>query len=565
MLAEETKGSTLASREFIGALQHLPLAKALHLALQVDADGLSDPLHGVILKAQQELLKAGLPPTSPHFAQVMPKHLVDQAARLAASLYAECLAPHQAEDMMRLLVDSSQREEARQEARELANLNGCTPSELQLRLTESIEKFIGLRARVARLHRAHLDDEAFWEARESLSRIRQFARNRRVGPWALFGVALARISALIPPFVQMPPLIGDYGSLNMMVAIVAASGMGKGAAEAAGRQLIPNVPSVSAGSGEGLVRHFGRRTKTTDGWVLTRTADSVYLSVPEVDTLRALRAREGSTLIGILRSAWIGEQIGFGYADDEKRIEIPPHSYRVSAVIGVQPDRADWLLKDAAGGTPQRLLWMPVDDSNAPEARPDLPHFEFTLPRWPMSDMAGRVMLEVCDTAVQASDSDGLSKLRGTWTGAALDSHSNFNRLKVAAHLAVLDGRVYVDDDDWQLSELVMRKSSMTRDEVLTQLALTKRAESREQGLQRADAMKVTQEAVADRSVDRVAEVIVRGVKKHAGHDGKGCTQNCLKPMVASRDRHFAPDALESAISAGSVIFREGRWFPKGM
>ncbi|MFD0926558.1 bifunctional DNA primase/polymerase [Williamsia deligens] len=83
-----------------------------------------------------------------------------------------------------------------------------------------------------------VDEEAFWTARPELEQLRVFARSRRVGPWAMFGVVLARALATVPPSVVLPPLRGGHGSLNFFAAIVAPSGKGKGTAEAAAEEAL---------------------------------------------------------------------------------------------------------------------------------------------------------------------------------------------------------------------------------------------------------------------------------------------------------------------------------------
>ena len=61
--------------------------------------------------------------------------------------------------------------------------------------------------------------------------MRTFARARRVGPWAMFGVcaAIGRFSEC-RQYVVLPPLVGDVASLNMFVALVGRSGSIKSAA-----------------------------------------------------------------------------------------------------------------------------------------------------------------------------------------------------------------------------------------------------------------------------------------------------------------------------------------------
>jgi hypothetical protein len=74
-----------------------------------------------------------------------------------------------------------------------------------------------------------LDD--FWEAREVLRHIRDFARARRVGPWALLGCVLVRVVAATITKIVIPTLTGGQVSLNLYAGIVAFTGGGKGTAD----------------------------------------------------------------------------------------------------------------------------------------------------------------------------------------------------------------------------------------------------------------------------------------------------------------------------------------------
>ncbi len=60
--------------------------------------------------------------------------------------------------------------------------------------------------------------------------------------------------------------------------------------------------------------------------------------------------------------------VTFGYADRNKAIVVDEHSYRLVAVVGVQPGRAKTLLGDVDAGTPQRYLWLPSLAPGTPEA-----------------------------------------------------------------------------------------------------------------------------------------------------------------------------------------------------
>jgi hypothetical protein len=67
---------------------------------------------------------------------------------------------------------------------------------------------------------AGADHAEFWELTDTLRHTRDFARARRVSPWAMLGVALARVVATVPPSVQIPPLVGGRASLNLYIGLV---------------------------------------------------------------------------------------------------------------------------------------------------------------------------------------------------------------------------------------------------------------------------------------------------------------------------------------------------------
>jgi hypothetical protein len=90
--------------------------------------------------------------------------------------------------------------------------------------------------------------------------------------------------------------------------------------------------------GEGIGHLFWARDK--DAQDIKRYTPAVILSAAEIDTLSALKARQASTLFPELRKAWMGEPLGFAYVAKEKRLAVPRHSYRLSLIVGIQPENA---------------------------------------------------------------------------------------------------------------------------------------------------------------------------------------------------------------------------------
>lgn len=395
---------------------------------------------------------------------------------------------------------------------------------------------------------------SMWTARPELEHVRDFARARRCSPWAVLGVVLARAVTAVPPFVVLPAMVGGHATLNLFVALVGPSGSGKGAAERTGADCLiwPPIDTFSPGSGEGLTRLFVHREKIpagedgAGGWQLVTDRTALMLTVPEIDGLSALTGRRGSTLLPQLRQAWSGEDLGFAYADPERALRVPRGTYRLTAVVGVQPGRAGGLLDDADGGTPQRFLWLPTTDPDAPDIAPDCPEPVPWRPPAPWhTDRWGRVVLQVPAAAHEAVDGARLARLRGE--GAALDGHALLARLKIAAALAMLAGAHSVDADDWDLAGEVMAVSDATREAVLAHLQRAQSEQNRAQGRAEGERAAVADDVKHERTVQRVGRLIARTL----GPDWT--SRAVVRRAVASRDRHAADEAIRRLVSAGSV------------
>jgi hypothetical protein len=383
----------------------------------------------------------------------------------------------------------------------------------------------------------------FWDARQLLMHVHDFARARRSSPWAVLGVVLARVAAVAPPRVVLPAMVGGQASLNPYVGLVGPAGAGKGAAEAAAADAIQlgDVEVGALGSGEGLVHLFMRRLSDKDGGGQVQHHEAVLLSVPEIDTLTALGARQGATLLPELRKAYMGERLGFGYADPKKRLSLSSHAYRLALVVGIQPERALALLSDSDAGTPQRFLWMPATDAGAPEVAPACPKpWRWKAPEWPPEEFFDpRTDLGVCRAARDLIDTERVKRLRGE--GDALDGHALLARLKVAALLGILDGRLEVSDADWQLADVVMRVSLATRNSVAVALHAVSLRRTEAEAARAATIGKRVAKATEEVSVERTANNIVRKLRAA----GNGLSHSELRRQVPARDREHFDEAID--------------------
>jgi hypothetical protein len=394
--------------------------------------------------------------------------------------------------------------------------------------------------------RADLD--AFWESRDTLATLHQFARARMCSPWAVLGCALVRVVTAVPPFHALPALVGSEASLNLFVALVGPSGTGKGAAESAAADAIDvgHVEVAHVGSGEGIAHLYAHREKGE----VVRDREAVLFTIPEVDNLTALSGRQGATLLPQLRMAWSGERLGFAYVDRTKNLPIEKHSYRLGLLLGVQPGRAAPLLDDTDGGTPQRFLWMPTTDPDVPDSPPAEPDpVQWQIPPVPLiGNIRGLYPIGLPDVARQTVLEQRRARLRGE--GDTLDGHALLARLKVAAALALLEGRRDVTEQDWDLSGVVMAVSDRCRSGVTSYLASRTRAANAARGEAEADRAVTVAERLDDAHIKRVCQVIVRALQRG---EGEWMTRRDVARTVAGRDRGVVDEAIGRLLDSGQI------------
>ncbi len=374
---------------------------------------------------------------------------------------------------------------------------------------------------------------------EQLEKIHAWARARYVSPWAvLFGVLL-RVAASVPPNVQLPPVIGDRASLNLLCAFVGRSGAGKGnSAKVAALAWPDEILTRPVGSGQGIAEAFTRRSESDE-------IKPVIFDVPEVDTLAGLTKTQGSVLLPTVKSLAMGEQLGQTNATKESSRNVPAHSYRACMSVGVQPGHADVLFGDATGGTPQRFLWVPVADPNIADGdfRDPAP-LVTDMPNWVAGvDDVVEIKYEwpVIEPAIRTAF---IARNRGE--ADALDGHSLLTRCKVAALLAIMHQRVGVTELDWNMSGEIMAVSDRTRASLLRQEADIRAAAVRERG--KNDALR--SEGRDDYQLESVKDSIVAALTKRGGSASASDLNSALgKP----HRRKLLTQALSELVEDGRV------------
>lgn len=419
-----------------------------------------------------------------------------------------------------------------------------------------------------------------FEATETLSHLRRAAYARLVSSHGLLVCVLGRVLAEVPWRVYLPPVIGSRAALNLGVLINGGSGSGKSTLIDVSREVLGEVGEFQAdlernvGSGEGIVQTFLRWNRQSKA---NEMIDHPYriIMVDEVDQLTATQNRSGATLAPIIRSALTGGALGQENAHSENRRHVPARSYRLVMFIGVQPTRAEALLRDSDAGTPQRFVWVSAADETIPDEDVAWPG---ALDWHPPADLSTLKAIAYPDHIKEEIRAVARRKARARRdpAGAAragLEGHKNLVRLKVAAGFALLHGETAITDQWWALAGRVVEMSMTEQDYCRAVLAEATAAERRNLG--QLDGIR--QEGAAGYHGERAAKAaasIWRKVHQHAtsskdGNDQRhepdeGCTARCLgRALRDYPDRaELRAAALEHAADSDWIEERSERWFP---
>lgn len=399
-------------------------------------------------------------------------------------------------------------------------------------------------------------EDGFWTARKSLQDIYLAALARMCSPWSVLACCTARALATVRPCITLPPIIGGPGSLNWFGAVTAVSGGGKGAASATAKELVKQyVEQRNTGSGEGII---GAYVRPKDGDVPQGLHESLMFMVDEIDSLTAQTKRSGATTMSVLRSAFSGETLGFSYVN-KNTTKLESHTYRMTMVVSVQPARAADLLGDVTGGTPQRFMWFPgIDKRISAEYAGEFIE-PLTLPKpgtWQYPTEV-KIPLDARELILR----ERVKAMRGKTD--ALDGHALFVREKFAFALAVLDGRSYVTQEDWELSAIASRVSDLTRSWVGDTVKEEVVKEATEKGRLQGVSSVAAYEEKNWRDAEKQANMI-RLMRKHIkAASQSGLTDREWVNKLNSRDRIWFKPCQTVLVNEGLIHFDadEKRWY----
>ncbi|MUL40396.1 bifunctional DNA primase/polymerase [Streptomonospora sp. PA3] len=418
--------------------------------------------------------------------------------------------------------------------------------------------------------------DSFWESRESLRHIRQAAHSRTSSADVVFYATLARMSAMVDYRTRVDTGVKEPASLNLFVAVVGSSGAGKTSGVSGVRKLMPAPADLDfrdglpMGSGEGIAEAYygtvweedpsgGTKKDGTPKVVSVRKQVrwNCFFSLDEGENLTKQLERSGTTIGPTLRSAWVGDLLGQANARQETTRVLPRGEYALGALIGYQQETAAALLDDSAAGTPQRFLFCSATDPSIPDKR--IPH---------PGELSGYLLgpdNSFVDTGPLTLEfpedlkDEMFREMRSYATGEAvienpLDSHRSLMRAKVAALLALLDGRVEVTREDWDLSGVVWETSCAVRDSVVSyNLAeKTKREEAATRKRVETERRLEVARTQARPKLEKTAKALAKKV-----HDKGRFPVGELRKTLRSDTRELFAEATDYADEQGWVVFDE--------
>ena len=388
---------------------------------------------------------------------------------------------------------------------------------------------------------------AFWHSRPELLSIYENARRTMIAPWSALGLALCRSLVSIPWWVQYESFMGT-APLNIGVVNVGDSGGGKskvaGLVDASlpflGR--VPNFAAVEVGSGEAIADVYAHPAEKDDPANNVRRGELIWhnhsharlFAFDEVGRMFKMGNRDsGSTIFEYVKQGLSGGPLGRHLAKGAGTM-IEPATYRFAFVTNAQPSRSGVLLSpdEVEGGFPGRLLWFETRDPRAVVERDDAPitphgvkeidwQFKHTVLALPQMDAAHRRDRELYHTDQRDP----------------IDGHLNLLRAKVAVALMRLNGRTFLNDEDWDLAGVVMEESVRVRQWVQQVLAMKGRDAEKARGESLARQSAAAESAKEALTMRRITDLL-------RSFEAKGMPQNLWRRNLPGRDREFYEDAV---------------------
>ena len=414
-----------------------------------------------------------------------------------------------------------------------------------------------------------MDEEEFWNARDYLAYIRQFAWAQVEAPYALLLGVLVRACGEVGPWITLPAIVGSQVSINYYGVGVAGTGGGKSSVSGVVDDIKQwKTPEAGLSSGEGIVTSYLSTIKDDDGnYVPSWHHHSLYFEVDEASNLMAASDRHGSTLLGNLRTVWTkGGKISMNNKNRQEKLFIPKHSIRTALMVAGQPNALGPILIDEGKGTAERFVSQDLIDPRIPDEEWEKPEGELPdrLHQIPKAtglrgdesykpEKVKRVDVTYDPRIVELIGATRRAEKQGKMVRPSVVSpkqfgkvvgHRNLTILKTAALFALLDGRMNVTFEDWGLAIHFLSESEISRKKAIDAFESQKQAENESKGQAIAHTELATEERKdsvrTGKTLDRVVEII-----------GETEGQEAIKSEILRRLSKLQKEVLDDALAAG--------------
>ncbi len=315
------------------------------------------------------------------------------------------------------------------------------------------------------------------------------------------------------------------------------------------------------GTGEGLVETFVQRVDEPDPNEPKRTTKVVrqvrnngLFIVDEISTLDATQARQSSTIVPTLNSAWMGETLGGKNATIEATRRVAPDSYTVGLVVGIQVERGQDVLGHAATGLPQRMGFFSAHDWVGPGSDDEPGGLRWRPPAAREHLAATRGYYKVDSAIVVEVRKQHDAVMAGTVVLDPLDTHAGLMRMKTASLLSLLCcNQGHVDRKFWDLAGVVLAHSSAVRSLLIEAQQAKERA--RDEAAERiAVSRAVRVEAAKEgRLLATVRDKVLVAVKANP----EGITRMEVRTRLSAKQREFLDVVIEDLVERAFITVIE--------
>lgn len=392
--------------------------------------------------------------------------------------------------------------------------------------------------------RREIEREVFDGSGEALTRLRVVSRNYGYSPVAFLIQTIQWVLSSMPAGCVLDAGLGTI-SLNLFSVVYGVPGSGKDSLASDIAQLVtiggngtPMKPVEGfLGSGEGVLEQLDSEDNNPE---------PILFRESEVTQLGTYLNRRESSLRSVLLEMFSGNPLG--NSTKQEKVKVAKNGYTAGMWVAVQPEKAYVILGGDDDGLRHRFVWVDCVDADALELPPrqgDL--HPVVIPKAVLNggaigfpDIAREETLKVHYRAVRYGESNGTS------------GHRNLIRARLAAGLALLQGKESVSEANWHRAGALMDYSDSVR-KYAAEVIANHEVERKAQRIANDDDAEAR---VHEGRTEKLRAALFQAVRKH-GEDGVMWSEATQKLNSKIRGRSVVDGLLEQLDTAG-VMYVDG-------